>query len=61
MEEKLTMTASEAAEALQVSMPVIYELCRRENFPVIRIGRKVLIPRDQLQNWVNAQLRREVC
>ena len=61
MEEKLTMTASEAAEALQVSKPVIYELCRLEDFPVIRIGRKVLIPREQLQDWVNAKRRREVC
>ncbi len=53
--EKLTMTAKEAAEALQVSRPVIYELCKRPDFPVVHIGRKVLIPRDKLRAWVNAQ------
>ena len=53
--EKLTLTAAEAAEALQVSKPVLYELCKQPGFPVIRVGRKVLIPRDRLREWVNAQ------
>ncbi len=53
--EKLTLTAQEAAEALQVSKPVLYELCKRPDFPVVHIGRKVLIPRDRLRAWVNAQ------
>ena len=53
--EKLTLTAAEAAEALQVSRPVLYELCKQPGFPVIRVGRKVLIPRDRLRDWVNGK------
>lgn len=51
--EKLTVTVAEAADMLNLSKPVVYDLCKRSDFPALRIGRKVLIPTDRLREWVN--------
>ncbi len=53
--EKLTLTAKEAAESFGVSLPVMYEIVKRDDFPVIRVGRKVIIPIDRFREWVNRQ------
>lgn len=30
----------------------IYELCRRKDFPAVQIGKKYVISRDALKNWL---------
>ncbi|MCM1567028.1 MAG: helix-turn-helix domain-containing protein [Dehalobacter sp.] len=30
----------------------IYELCHRPGFPVVKIGKKFIIPRDSLRRWL---------
>lgn len=55
----MALTPAEAAEALQVSKGAIYDLCRTPDFPVIRLGRSIRIPRDRLREWVNNQNRKE--
>lgn len=59
MAEKMALTPAEAAEALGVSRGAIYDLCRTPDFPVIRLGRSIRIPRDRLREWVNNQNRKE--
>ena len=51
----LTLTASEAAAVLRISKSKVYELARTESFPAIRIGTRVVIPRDKLIQWMNDQ------
>ena len=51
----LTLNAREAAMVLRISKSKIYELAQSESFPVIRIGKRVVIPRDKLIEWMNAQ------
>lgn len=51
----LTLKAHEAAEVLRISKSKVYELARTESFPAIRIGKRVVIPRDKLIEWMNAQ------
>jgi len=51
--EKLTITVPEMARLIGCSLPSAYELARREGFPVLRIGRKVLIPYDAFKEWLN--------
>ena len=41
--ERLTMTISEAAKALGISRNLCYELARRGELPVIRLGEKRLV------------------
>ena len=51
----LTLNAREAAEVLRISKSKVYELARTESFPAIRIGNRVVIPRDKLIQWMNTQ------
>ena len=50
----LTLNAREAA-VLRISKSKVYELAQSESFPAIRIGKRVVIPRDKLIEWMNAQ------
>ena len=52
---RMTLTAKEAANALGVSLPVLYELTHQQDFPAIRVGRKVLVPTDKLRAWLDGQ------
>ena len=53
--EKMTLTVAEAAQALQLSKPTVYALCQRPDFPAVRVGKKVLIPIDRLQEWLRSE------
>ena len=51
----LTLNAREAAGVLRISKSKVYELAHSESFPAIRIGNRVVIPRDKLIEWMNTQ------
>ena len=51
----LTLNAHEAAGVLRISKSKVYELARTASFPAIRIGNRVVIPRDKLIQWMNTQ------
>ena len=51
----LTLKAHEAAAVLRISKSKVYELAQSESFPAIRIGKRVVIPRDKLIQWMNNQ------
>ena len=55
MDERLTMSVAEAAKHLGVCTKTIYTLTHREDFPVIRIGRRTRISREGLVEWVRNQ------
>ena len=51
----LTLNAREAAQVLRISKSKVYELAQSGSFPAIRIGKRVVIPRDKLIEWLNNQ------
>ena len=51
--ERLTLTIEEAAQILGISRGLAYELARGGRLPVIRFGRRLLIPRGALENMLN--------
>ena len=51
----ITLKVHEAAAILRISKSKVYELAHSESFPAIRIGKRVVIPRDKLIEWMNAQ------
>ena len=51
----LTLNAREAAGVLRISKSKVYELARTESFPAVRIGKRVVIPRDKLIEWMKEQ------
>jgi excisionase family DNA binding protein len=46
--ERLTLTVEEAAHLLGISRGLAYEMARRGKLPVVRFGRRLLIPRRAL-------------
>ena len=53
--EKLALNASEVAAVMGVSRPTVYQLMKREGFPVINIGSRKLVPRAKLVEWLENQ------
>ena len=51
----LMLSVLEMAAALGISRAGAYELARSEGFPALRIGTRIVIPKDKLQEWVNKQ------
>lgn len=53
---RLLLTVPEAATLLRVSRAFTYELIARGDLPVVRLGRRVLIPREELERHVRASI-----
>ena len=49
MPERLTWNIQEAAHALGVSRGLAYEMARTGQLPVLRLGRRMVVPRAQLE------------
>ena len=54
--EKLTLSVEEAGKLLGVSRAVAYQLIHRADFPTLRIGKRILIPKKQLEAWMDRQV-----
>jgi excisionase family DNA binding protein len=48
MRERLTLTVPEAARLLGVSRGVAYEAARTGDLPVVKLGRRLVVPRARL-------------
>lgn len=53
--EPIVLRPEEAAQLIGVSKPTMYALCRRKDFPAVRFGRVIRIPRSGLERWLNEQ------
>ena len=53
--EELPMMLSvlEMTAALGISRAGAYELARTEDFPALKIGTRIVIPKDKLKEWVD--------
>ena len=51
----LMLSVPEMGAALRISRAGAYELARSEGFPALRIGTRIVIPKDKLQEWVDKQ------
>ena len=52
----LLLTVEELARTLRISRTMAYELVNRRDFPAVRIGRVIRVPRDALLRWLDAQM-----
>ena len=53
--ERLTYTVDEAAQLLGISRNSAYEAVRRGEIPTIRLGRRILVPRNRLEEVLACQ------
>jgi excisionase family DNA binding protein len=49
-----TMTIEEAGAVLGVSRTTAYKLPQIEGFPVLRVGRRILVPRKAFYDWMES-------
>lgn len=56
----LGLKVDDVATILGISRGSAYELVRRTDFPKIKIGRRIVIPRDAFLKWMEEAAFREV-
>ena len=51
----LFLNAKMVAEVLGIAAASSYELMKREGFPSLRIGSRIVVPKEQFIRWVDEQ------
>ncbi len=54
----LFLNARMVTDLLGVSPSTAYELMHEENFPSLRIGSRLVVPKDKFQTWVEGRVGR---
>ena len=52
----LALKADQVAAVLGISRVGAYNLMRSEGFPTLFIGKRMIVPRDKLIDWMNRQV-----
>ncbi len=53
------LTAPEVGEVLGISRAAAYELVRSQGFPRLKIGTRILVPKDKFLAWIDEQIEVE--
>ena len=53
----LFLNAATAAKLLGISISSMYELMPAKGFPVLKIGSRMVVPKEKLRQWVDANVR----
>lgn len=53
----LMLSALDVAEALGISRAAAYTLVQSEAFPHMRIGKRILVPKDAFLRWIAEQTK----
>ena len=51
--EKTTMSVQELSSYMGISLTKAYALVKSPDFPIIRVGTRILIPVDTFKEWLN--------
>ncbi len=52
---KLTLNCDQASSVLGVNHLKVYELCRTDDFPCLKLGNRIVIPIIQLLEWIDKE------
>ena len=53
----LLLNVKEVAQLLGVSDSSVYELIAEEDFPSLRIGKRIVVPKEELRKWICAHTK----
>jgi excisionase family DNA binding protein len=59
LDTKLTLNVDEAAKLLGLNWVTVYKLAKRDDFPAVQVGRRVLIPKKGLEQWLEKESLKE--
>lgn len=51
----ITLCAEEVAQVLGISRANAYSLMHAKGFPTLKIGKRLVVPKDKLIAWIEAQ------
>ena len=51
----LFLNANHVAQTLGVSISSAYELMHEASFPTLRVGSRIVVPKEKFRQWVEAQ------
>ena len=54
----LFLNAGMVADLLGVSQSTAYELMHEKDFPTLRVGSRMVVPRDRFLEWMNGEVSR---
>ncbi len=49
---QVTLTAKEVSKLMGLSLAKTYELTKRQDFPVIHVGKRLIIPTNSFLQWL---------
>lgn len=52
----VTLCADEVAKVLGISRANAYNLMRSKGFPTLKIGKRMVVPKDKLIAWIDGQV-----
>lgn len=55
-ELSIMLSVTETATVLGISRTSAYELVKGNDFPSIKVGSRIVVPKDELQKWIQKQL-----
>ena len=53
----LLLNVKQLAELLGVSDSSVYELIQEDDFPSVRIGKRIVSPKEELRKWIYAHTK----
>ena len=54
----LMLSVPDVAEVLGISRAGAYELVHAEDFPKLRIGSRIVVPKEEMREWIHENLNR---
>ena len=54
----LMLSVPDVAAVLGISRAGAYELVHAEDFPKLRIGSRIVVPKEELREWIHENLNR---
>ena len=55
----LMLNVVQVAAVLGISRAGAYELVHSEGFPALKIGSRIVVPKDKLREWIDANTARK--
>ena len=53
-QERLTLTVEQAGELLGISRALAYEMARTGRLPVLRFGKRIVVPRKAIETMLDS-------
>jgi len=53
----LLLNVKQLADLLGVADSSVYELIQEDDFPSLRIGKRIVVPKEELRKWISAHTK----